>query len=93
MLKLTQARSRTNKRKAHKPKAGPSAKPVSNQPKGNQSVSATNSKMLKVLMAKPMLLVSVSTLPTACGGALRAVSVENCGESPATLMPQTNNQR
>jgi hypothetical protein len=62
---------------------------VSNQPKGTQSVSATNNKMLNVLMENPMQLVSVNTVPTACGGALRAVKVENCGESPATLMPHT----
>ncbi len=43
-------------------------------------------------IAKPMLLVSVSTLPTACGGALRAVRVENCGESPETVMPQSTSQ-
>ena len=43
-------------------------------------------------MAKPMLLVSVSTLPTAWGGALRAVSVENWGESPATVMPHRISQ-
>ena len=43
-------------------------------------------------MPKPMLLVSVSTLPTACGGALRAVRVENCGESPDTVTPHTSSQ-
>ena len=41
-------------------------------------------------MPKPMLLTSVSTLPTACGGALAAVSAENCGESPATVMPHSS---
>ena len=61
----SQAFSRTNNRKAHKPNAGPNAKPVSNQPRGSQWVSATNNKMLTVLMANPMLLVNVSTLPTA----------------------------
>ena len=39
-----------------------------------------------------MQLVKVSTLPTACLGALLAVSVENCGESPAAVMPQKANQ-
>jgi hypothetical protein len=38
---------------------------VSNQPKGSQSVSATNNMMLSVLIEKPMQLVSVSTVPTA----------------------------
>ena len=41
-------------------------------------------------MPKPMLLTSVSTLPTACGGAFCAVSAENCGESPATVMPHSS---
>ena len=41
-------------------------------------------------MPKPMLLTSVSTLPTACGGAFTAVSAENCGESPATVMPHSS---
>jgi hypothetical protein len=38
-----------------------------------------------------MQLVKVSTLPTACLGALLAVSVENWGESPAAVMPQRAN--
>jgi hypothetical protein len=62
---------------------------VSNQPKGTQSVSATNIMMLSVLMENPMQFVSVNTVPTACGGAFRAVKVENWGESPATLTPHT----
>ncbi len=47
--------------------------------------------MLTMESAKPMQLVKVSTLPTACLGALLAVSVENWGESPAAVMPQTAN--
>jgi hypothetical protein len=42
-------------------------------------------------IANPMQLVKVSTLPTACLGALLAVSVENWGESPAAVSPQIAN--
>ena len=48
--------------------------------------------MLTTEMAKPRQLVKVSTLPTTGAGALRAVSAENCGESPATVQPHTSSQ-
>ena len=48
--------------------------------------------MLTTEIAKPMQLVKVSTLPTTAGGAFCAVSVENCGESPATVAPHNSSQ-
>ena len=40
--------------------------------------------------AKPMLLTSVSTLPTSARGALVAVRALNCGESPETVAPHSS---
>ncbi len=48
--------------------------------------------MLTMEIAKPMLLTRVSRLPTASRGAFIAVSVENCGESPTTVVPQVASQ-
>ncbi len=42
--------------------------------------------------AKPMLLTSVSTLPSSARGALAAVSALNCGESPDTVVPHSSSQ-
>ena len=47
---------------------------------------------MRVHFQAPPQLASVSTLPTAWGGALRAVSAESCGESPATVIPQSTSQ-
>ena len=77
---------------AHSPSAGPIASQGSRALRLMVCASETNSRMLAMEMPKPMLFVSVSTLPTACGGALRAVRVENCGESPETVMPHSSSQ-
>lgn len=44
--------------------------------------------MEKIVMAKPMLVTSVIMLPRRSGRANRETKVENCGESPTTVIPQ-----
>ena len=63
--------------RASRPSAGPTASQGSTAARPRRSASPTMSRMLAIEMAKPRLLVSVSTLPTWAGGALRAVRVEN----------------
>jgi len=41
-------------------------------------------------MKKPMQFIRVSVDPTSSLGAVRAITVEYCGESSATVIPQTN---
>ena len=59
---------------------------------GVAGLAASGGLLILTLGHAPGASARVSTLPTACTGALRAVSVENCGESPATVMPQTSSQ-
>ena len=77
---------------ARMPSNGPSPSQGKSVPKACRCASVVNSSMLTIEMAKPILLVSVSTLPTACCGALLAVKAENCGESPGAVMPHISNQ-
>lgn len=77
---------------AQMPSRGPKLSQGSNWASPTVAESEVNNSMLTIEMPNPMQLVRVRTLPTAWGGALLAVSVENCGESPATVMPQTMSQ-
>ena len=77
---------------ASRPSNGPRPSHGKSDANGTVSASDTNSRMLAMETPKPMLLVSVSTLPTLSCGEFIAVSVENCGESPATVMPHSSSQ-
>ena len=44
--------------------------------------------MLTMVIEKPMQLTIVSAEPISAFGALSAFGAENCGESPATVIPQ-----
>lgn len=50
--------------------------------------SSLSSWMLKIVIANPTQFAIVSAGPTRCLGALWALRVENCGESPTTTIPQ-----
>ena len=54
------------------------------------SMSQASSAIETIVIEKPMQLAIVSAEPTSLGGAKRALSVENCGESPTTTTPQNN---
>ena len=74
---------------AQMPSSGPNPNQGKSMAKSCEVARLVNSSMLTMEVPKPIQVVSVRTLPTACGGALLAVSVENCGESPAAVMPHT----
>ena len=71
------------------PRSGPKPNHGRRVAKSCQVARLVNSSMLTIEVPKPIQLDRVRMLPTACGGALLAVSVENCGESPAAVMPHT----
>ncbi len=62
---------------AQMPSRGPMLSHGSNAERALVAESDVKSSMLTIEIPNPMQLVSVRTLPTACGGALLAVSVEN----------------
>lgn len=78
---------------AMSPAMGPKARIGNNQRVSTWCSTKLKSWMLTMVIENPMQFTIVSAEPTEPGGALSAFNEENCGESPATVIPQMMRKR